>query len=174
MYGPYCGSAHVVDIQCRVSATGQDLLGAGQMASCELPRGLSCYHRYQAEYTVTFPSVTEGEQSTNLPTTYFVTDSSTVTAKPTTVTTETTSEEECSECADEATTSAATTSVAGAITSTTPSPAPSTETEQPTDYVRDATPTPGVNTKRPGRRQARASGAWLRFPLDGVLQHRQS
>ncbi|XP_075745319.1 hemocytin isoform X1 [Rhipicephalus microplus] len=164
LYGPYCGAAHVVGIECRVSATGQDLLGAGQMASCELPRGLSCYHRYQAggacldyevrllcdcEYTVTSPSVTEGEPSTNQQTTYFVTDSSTVTPNPTAVKTETTSQEECSECAGEDTTSAATTSVAGAITSTTPAPTPSTETEQPTDHVRDATPTPGVNTITP-------------------------
>ncbi|KAH8009569.1 hypothetical protein HPB51_018262 [Rhipicephalus microplus] len=101
------------------------------------------------EYTVTSPSVTEGEPSTNQQTTYFVTDSSTVTPNPTAVKTETTSQEECSECAGEDTTSAATTSVAGAITSTTPAPTPSTETEQPTDHVRDATPTPGVNTITP-------------------------
>lgn len=48
MYGAYCGLAQVTDIECRVVATGQDLKGAGQMASCELPRGLACYNRYQA------------------------------------------------------------------------------------------------------------------------------
>ncbi|XP_072142254.1 mucin-5AC-like [Dermacentor andersoni] len=171
-YGAYCGAAHVVDIECRVSATGQDLLGAGQMASCELPRGLSCYHRYQAggacldyevrllcdcEYTTTSPSVTEGEPSTKEPTTYVFTDSSTATAKPTTSTVETTSEEECSECGGgetSVTTASFSTTPSAGVTSptystTTTTATTSTETKQPTDYVRDATPTPGETTERP-------------------------
>ncbi|KAL3203260.1 hypothetical protein MRX96_053264, partial [Rhipicephalus microplus] len=115
-------------------------------------------------YTVTSPSVTEGEPSTNQQTTHFVTDSSTVTANPTTVKTETTSREECPECAGEDTTSTATTLAAGAITSTTPAPTPSTETEQPTDHVRDATPTPGVNTITPDVGKARP-------PAPGCVSH---
>ncbi|XP_075537951.1 uncharacterized protein LOC142572612 isoform X2 [Dermacentor variabilis] len=142
-YGAYCGAAHVVDIECRVSATGQDLLGAGQMASCELPRGLSCYHRYQAggaclDYEVRLLCDC---------------DSSTATAKPTTSTAETTSEEECSECGGgetSATTASFSTTPSTGVTSPTYSTTTtSTETKQPTDYVRDATPTPGETTERP-------------------------
>ncbi|XP_077553611.1 uncharacterized protein LOC144168516 [Haemaphysalis longicornis] len=48
MYGAYCSLAQITDIQCRVAATGQDLLASGQMASCKLPRGFACYNRYQA------------------------------------------------------------------------------------------------------------------------------
>ncbi|KAK8764281.1 hypothetical protein V5799_033110 [Amblyomma americanum] len=211
-YGAYCGPAQVVNIECRVVATGQDLAEAGQMASCELPRGLACYHRYQAggacfdyevrllcdcdsptvparpttlaetmvtvaptgsgettvtgiktrpaETTVTSrPSTTPitldeatetvistgtGETAvTGMPTT---TAETTVTSRPSTTAASTT-EEECSECTDAKT--AGTTAVfgttnAGDVTPSTTPPTTTTRTEGPTDYVRDATPTPGV------------------------------
>ncbi|CAN7937256.1 unnamed protein product, partial [Ixodes hexagonus] len=48
LYSGYCGPQNVVDIECRVASSGVDAINAGQSVTCELPRGLACYHRDQA------------------------------------------------------------------------------------------------------------------------------
>ncbi|CAN7977435.1 unnamed protein product [Ixodes persulcatus] len=47
----YCGPRSVVDIECRVTSSGVAAMKAGQSVTCELPRGLACYHRDQANGT---------------------------------------------------------------------------------------------------------------------------
>ncbi|KAM7301526.1 hemocytin [Ixodes scapularis] len=51
LYSGYCGPRSVVDIECRVTPSGVAAMKAGQSVTCELPRGLACYHRDQAEGT---------------------------------------------------------------------------------------------------------------------------